>query len=517
MVSFAERFKTLFSGMEQAHGCYIVKDEDTEKGKKKKGKAFTKREPVTLRLWENHLDGKDILGVIPIRADNHCFWGAIDIDDYDLDLETFARRIYKLKLPLFPMRSKSGGCHLVIFLETAIPAKDLQIKLSEISASLGYGKSEIFPKQSSVLVDKGDLGNWLNMPYFGGDNSSRYCLDQNGEAMSPALFLAAAERKRLSIEQIEQIEMGKSKGDLQDGPPCLQSLTEQGFPQGTRNNGLFALGVYCRKAFPDTWEQVLIEYNQKYMDPPMDPKEVQTVSKQIGNKDYNYRCNDQPICNFCNASVCRTKPFGVGSGAMPSMGALSKIPTDQPVWFLDINGVRTELTTEQLQMQTKFQKLCMDMLNMMPPKQTDRQWQNIIQTLLNDVEILEKPKEAGLQDQFTDLVEVFCADARTLAHSKDEIALGRPWAGVAPEDCDLGEKDKARVYFRLKDLADFLARSGFKYYNRSQMISKLSDEPLSAKQHFFNIKGKGMNVWHIREPDRQTESFSLPEMKGNVL
>ena len=107
------------------------------------------------------------------------------------------------------MRSKSGGCHLVIFLETAIPAKDLQIKLSEISASLGYGKSEIFPKQSSVLVDKGDLGNWLNMPYFGGDNSSRYCLDQNGEAMSPALFLAAAERKRLSIEQIEQIEMGK--------------------------------------------------------------------------------------------------------------------------------------------------------------------------------------------------------------------------------------------------------------------------------------------------------------------
>ena len=49
------------------------------------------------------------------------------------------------------------------------------------------------------------------------------------------------------------------------------------------------------------------------------------------------------------------------------------------------------------------------------------------------------------------------------------------------------------------------------------MISKLSDEPLSAKQHFFNIKGKGMNVWHIREPDRQTESFSLPEMKGNVL
>ena len=335
--------------------------------------------------------------------------------------------------------------------------------------------------------------------------------------MSPALFLAAAERQRLSVEEIEKIEMSKGTGDLQDGPPCLQSLTEQGFPQGTRNNGLFALGVYCRKAFPDTWEQVLIEYNQKYMDPPMDPKEVQTVSKQIGSKDYNYRCNDQPICNFCNAAVCRTKPFGVGSGAMPSMGALSKIPTDQPVWFLDINGVRTELTTEQLQMQTKFQKLCMDMLNMMPPKQTDRQWQNIVQTLLNDVEILEKPKEAGLQDQFTDLVEVFCADARPLAHSKDEIALGRPWAGVAPEDCDLGEKDQARVYFRLKDLADFLARSGFKYYNRSQMISKLSDEPLSAKQHFFNIKGKGMNVWHIREPDRQTESFSLPEMKGNVL
>lgn len=32
--------------------------------------------------------------------------------------------------------------------------------------------------------------------------------------------------------------------EIKDGPPCLQALMRQGFPEGTRNNGLFNIGVY---------------------------------------------------------------------------------------------------------------------------------------------------------------------------------------------------------------------------------------------------------------------------------
>ena len=509
MADFAERFMSLFAGMEEAHGCYIL-DKKPELGKKAKGKAFTKRDPITKAHWKRHLDGKETLGIIPIRADNSCMWGAVDIDEYDLDLATFSRIIYKKKLPMFPLRSKSGGCHLVIFLSEPVAASVLQNKLTEIAASLGYGKSEIFPKQTKVLVDKGDLGNWLNMPYFGGEDSSRYCLDQKGESMTPAVFLAAAEQGRLTEKQLLDIDAAPPVDELEDGPPCLQSLVSQGFPQGMRNNGLFALGVYCRKAYPDSWAAMLEEFNQKYMDPPLESKEVQTISKQLDKKDYHYKCNDQPLSNFCNSAVCRVRAFGVGGGSVPSMANLRKIPTDQPVWFLEVNGSTLEMNTEQMQMQAKFQKLCMDTLNVMPPKQSEKQWQTIIQNLLNNCENLDIPPEAGLADQFSDLVYVFCSDTRLKATSRDDLLLGKPWSGTHPQN-----EEQTRVFFRIKDIEDFLIRNGFRHYTRSQMISRI--QSLGGEAHFFNIKGKGTNVWHLPEGEEQTEKFDLPEMKGDVL
>tara|TARA_R110000787_G_scaffold156836_6_gene270798 strand:- start:319 stop:1863 length:1545 start_codon:yes stop_codon:yes gene_type:complete len=514
MTSQAQRFMNLFAGMKEAYGCYIISDEKEVKGKKREGRGITKRDPLTIELWEKHFKGTDNLGVIPIRRDNTCFWGAIDIDEYDLDLKTLAIRIYSQKIPLFPMRSKSGGCHLVALLSEPVAARTLQDKLAEIAAGLGYGKCEIFPKQSTVMVEKGDLGNWLNMPYFGGDNSARYCLDQHGEAMSSALFLAAAERGRLTEKQLNaiKIDMGKKGKDLEDGPPCLQSLVSQGFPQGTRNNGLFALGVYCRKAFGDDWQNQLAKYNDKYMDPPLPVKEVQIVTKQVDKKDYNYKCRDQPLCNFCNAALCRTRQYGIGSGSMPSLSALRKIPTDQPVWFLQINDQTVELTTDDIHIQAKFQKVCIDTMNVFPPKVSEQQWQSIIQPLLTNCKILEKPAEAGLADQFSDLLWVFCTDARIKANTREEILLGRPWHSTHPDDETI-----PRVYFRLKDLVDFMVRNGFRHYTRSQMISKIQSENIGGKPHFLNIKGKGCNMWHVPQPDEQDSGYELPEMRGDVL
>jgi hypothetical protein len=508
----AERFMNLFAGMKEAHGCYILKGETPVPGKKNKGTGITKRSPLTLGLWEKHLSGDSMLGVIPIRSDNTCLWGAIDIDIYDMDLKVFSQRCYKQKIPLIPMRTKSGGCHLVIFLKGPVSARSLQDKLYEIAASLGFGQSEIFPKQSTVLVEKGDTGNWLNMPYFGGARSSRYALDATGEAMSMDDFLDAAEKLRVSPGDMESTVIEEVPTELADGPPCLQALIAQGFPDGTRNNGLFSLGVYCRKAFPDTWAEKLQEYNLKYMDPPLEKSEVSIVAKQVDKKEYNYKCRDQPIKSFCNAALCRTRAHGIGSGSMPSMTSLRKIPTDEPVWFLDINGESIELTTEQLQIQPKFQKMCMEELNIMPPRQTEKAWQSIIQALLSKCEPLDKPPETGVGDQFVGLVEAFCSDARMLATKREDLLLGRAWAGAHPDD----EVDEVQVYFRLKDLVKFLIRNQFRSYTLSQITSRL-ERLMGAKRHKFHLKKTTVNVWYIAEPEGQTEPFEIPEMKGDVL
>ncbi len=78
------KFKAIFSGLDIAYGTYRIKKERGDG--KQAGQATVVRKPPTDDLWVQHLDGVDpSLGIIPIRADNSCIWGCIDIDQYPLD------------------------------------------------------------------------------------------------------------------------------------------------------------------------------------------------------------------------------------------------------------------------------------------------------------------------------------------------------------------------------------------------------------------------------------------------
>jgi len=104
-----------------------------------------------LAHWEEHLAGKRSLGIIPIDENNQCRWGCIDIDQYPLDHKLLVEKIRRMKLPLIVCRSKSGGAHCFLFTVTPIDAKDMQTTLQQVSAALGYGGSEIFPKQVKLI------------------------------------------------------------------------------------------------------------------------------------------------------------------------------------------------------------------------------------------------------------------------------------------------------------------------------------------------------------------------------
>lgn len=65
-----------------------------------------------------------------------------------------------MKLPLVVCRSKSGGAHCFLFAKEWVEAKDMQMALRHLSSALGYGESEIFPKQIKLNLDRGDVGNF---------------------------------------------------------------------------------------------------------------------------------------------------------------------------------------------------------------------------------------------------------------------------------------------------------------------------------------------------------------------
>lgn len=493
------KFKTIFQGLDSAYGTYQI--EGQRQDGKQNGKARVIRQPPSDDLWERHLGGVEpSLGIIPIRADNTCFWGCIDIDTYPLDHAAIVARIRKLKLPLIVFRSKSGGAHVFMFTKTPISAADMQSHLKLFAAYLGYSGCEIFPKQTKLLVDRGDTGNFLNLPYFGGDRGNRYAFKDNGEAASLEEFYDLFDLH--AVAEGTEIPSPKQDDILPNGPPCLQLLCTQGFPEGTRNNGLFNIGVYLRKAFPDTWEDELLKSNQAYMDPPLPLAEINTLVKQLKKKDYMYRCKSAPIDSHCNKQICKTRQYGVGSGSHegPSISALSKYASDPPLWFLDVEGQRIELTTEELQQQHKFQVVCMNKINVAPPTMKKGDWEGLLNGLLRQMvetqAITEAPEDTSNEGRFMDLLEEFCTHMQS-AMDREEILMGRPWT----------DEDEKVTLFRLKDLEAFLTRNKFVTLTSAKIAQRLRS--IEGKPDSIFVKGRTVRVWRIPAFEEQGEAFTV--------
>ena len=241
-----ENFKNIFQGLDRAHGVTYV-DKKGADGEKIKGKSFVQREMVTEDHWLFHLQGKEpSLGIIPINDDNKCRWGCIDIDSYaGFDHQKLINKIKLLKLPLIVFRSKSGGAHVFCFTTVPVEAKLMRDKLLSISAVLGYGGSEVFPKQIE-LKSKDDTGNFLNLPYFNGNDTTRYCFGENGEAINLQAFYDLYERNKLTPEQIEKLEVKRPQSEFSDGPPCLESLTQTKLNDG-RDRVIYQFIQYAKR------------------------------------------------------------------------------------------------------------------------------------------------------------------------------------------------------------------------------------------------------------------------------
>ena len=485
------KFAKLFRGLNRAYGAVSLTNKDANG--KQKGKYKFVHEPRTSATFEAHLKGEVSIGVVPINEDNVCVWGAIDIDQYPLDHVAIIKKLDELDLPLVVCRSKSGGAHVYLFLKEFVEAEKLQLKLKEVASEIGFGGCEVFPKQIRLVLDRGDNGNFLNLPYFNQEEGLRYAIKDDGSAATLEEFLEYAEAASITEEQLDGL-LSKDSSEvdqkLKDGPPCLQALLRQGFPQGTRNNGLFNLGVYLRKAYPDDWEQKILEYNQQIMDPPLDLNEVNTVADQVKKKDYQYKCADQPICNFCNKDLCRSRKHGVGGGEnTPTIGNLRKYDSEPPLWFADVNGSPVELDTEGLQKQPRFQMLCMEQINFMPRTMSKQAWETLINMLLStmlDTEgaVITTSDDTSLRGQFYDLLEEFSTHMQS-AMDKEEILLRRPWT----------DEEERRTYFRLKDFEAFLKRSKFFEYKSNKIAQRLRE--IDGKAEQFRIKGRTVRCWSV--------------------
>ncbi len=488
------RFAALFSGYKKAYGTYQIRGSSPDG--KSIGKAQTLRGEPTEAIYRAHLEGAGQgLGIIMLREDNSVFFGAIDYDNKTMDHVKAEAKIRALDLPLVLCRSKSGGGHFYCFTKEPVPAATMRARLEEWTALLGLADTtEQFPKQAE-RYNENDIGNWINLPYFNAGDTNRFAII-NGKTVTLEEFLDYAESKRQDAEQ-----MGVSHSPTEDetifpeGPPCLQTLEENGgFVTGTKKEGMFNVAIYLRKRFPDDWQRRVDEYNGKMAGILSD--EVQGIIKQVGKKQYSYKCKQPPINAHCNRRLCRTRMYGVGESDSVeargyAIGALTRYESsmgDEPLFAMEVNGKRVLITTAQLYSRDEFNRACISQANVIPVHMTPTRWLKFLNDLLPTADVVPLPEDASPMGQLWEHIIIFLTGS-VMATERANVALGVPY------------REGNLIYFRSPDLFQYLNSRRVPFKSPQQVWEMLRQK--GGDKTFWNLSGQGMNVWSLPAPKKE--------------
>lgn len=129
--------------------------------------------PLTDAVIENHLLGKETIGVYPLLTDESCWFLAVDFDKktWQEDSRAFMDTCQELNLPAALERSRSGkGGHVWIFFDCAVPAItarklgcSILTRTMERRHQLGLDSYDrLFPSQDTL--PKGGFGNLIALP-----------------------------------------------------------------------------------------------------------------------------------------------------------------------------------------------------------------------------------------------------------------------------------------------------------------------------------------------------------------
>ena len=490
-----EDFISLFSGSESAYGRFVPLGKDPESAKMP-GKCTTERGLVGDEQYKEHFNGTIGLGLIPIREDNTVVFSVIDVDEYRLSLEKIVFDIHSMGLPIMPFRSKSGGLHLYLFYKVKTPAKIAIQLMQTIKTLLGLSdKTEIFPKQKAL--GQGELGNWINLPYFDSDNTDRYLYTKDFKPCSLAEALETINKNLIDVEKVYDII---DVLPLADAPPCLQTIYLRGDTE-SRNHYLFSLARYFKTKFGDEFEKHVIEANFALLR-PLPLKEVtDTVISAHKKKDYCYKCGEDPILSLCNKSVCRKREYGIGGNEMSNLSyeEFYQVMTDPPYYEWMVNKKLLKFFSEaDIINQGTFRSSCFRELHVLPNKLKDDVWTRIVNTALHNVIIKKVATEEDISPGAMlkeHLVEYLTK--RAMAQSRSQILIDHVYR----------DEQMDAYIFKAKNFLSFLNNNKkFNYYGQTEIHSRLLELQCAPIRYYVDAKNKNSRVWAM--PAKMIELLS---------
>ena len=487
-------FSELFVGRDDCYGSYKTPSGSSPNGEKLEGRARTLREPVTQELYDAHNAGEDSLGIVPIRPDGTVMWFAIDVDTYDDEKlhKKLLKKIYKHNLSLVMTKSKSGGAHLWCFFTSPATAKEARdtakIYLKKLGLPMG---TEIFPKQDRV--SEKDVGSWINLPFFG-DTRHQVVWDPSvDETLDKDLewFLEIANEIAVDPLDLAYIPEVKETTDESDAPPCIDTMEKNKVQEGGRDDALFHVASYMKKAYPDDWEAKVGQWNADYCEPPLPFGDVMRITSQNEKTDFGYGCNKAPMCTVCEKPLCLTRKFGIGSGLTGEelgfhIDNIKKIDSDIPVYWVSIDGSKEiKMGSDDLLTYSRFKSAVFAKLNRVLPVVTKSQWEPYLDGLMGQVIPIKAPEmtgEAGIILYImTDWLEQQSQDMRM-----SDANTGIPYY-----------KD-GKAYFRASDLI-MRVRHSYPQAKLQDIWSIL--EKNSAEEHHVGEGKDRYSLWMYPCPD----------------
>lgn len=496
-----KRYAALFKGNGRSFGQW-----DPTKPKAKS--MQTLKEPHGPEHFRAHLEGQIGLGLVPIRDDGMCWWGAIDVDNHgstkDLDLPAIEKKVRASNLPLIICRSKSGGAHLYLFGVEPLRGDMLKTILTRWMADLDLeGSDAVFPKQAKLPMDgQGNrpLGNWINLPYFKAEETDRYAIE-DGKPISFDLFLTNAEAKAISQEQLE----GFFANEHSDAPPCIQrALKEQvKTGEGLRNEALFHITIYNRKRNPEQARELSHAMQAQIFETALPFGEADKTIRSAAKKNYGYLCKKDPWKGWCDRDLCRKRKFGISESEFEVLIADTKLPmfsnlvkymnTDPVLWELQMNGVSITFTTEELMDYRLIRQRAVERLHMMlPSKIKPGQWTDeILAELMQTLVIEEAPMESSAIGVLNIRLEEFLrkSDLSSDGHDpKDRDALLRGMPVVQMHQAE------RVIMFRSIDYEDYLKRTKTDIPRNKSLWHKMNKD-LGVKFDRIRVKNQLVSVW----------------------
>lgn len=484
------RFRSLFTGGEYGYGEWVPPN-----------KSKTISGPTPLEAYERHLDGKVGLGQVPVTKAGTCNFAAIDIDIDNIDHAQLFEKVVKRHLPLNICRSKSGGAHLYLFPKTPLSSSQVQALLRRWATLLGYPSVEIFPKQISISSD--NIGNWINLPYFGSDNTTRYAISHKG-ALSLEQFLDTV---KWYDPENSRVDETNDAGSAQM-PPCLAALSQHKLPEGSRNSTLFNVAVFYRKSSPANWETEVARHNQEQFEKPLEYREVQTIVKSAGRARYQYTCEQSPIKDYCDRAACQLLPYGIGHMPWKEQGAyddllvghLRKVSSEPPRYIVEVNGNDLELSADDFINFNHFRRQVYIKLDLMVRPLKQPQWDLQIRGLTLNRENILAPDDASTRGLIIERFHEFIA-LRHRSINREDILRGLP---VTIDGL---------VLFRASDLRRHLQIYKLDKIDMGELFLILKTVGLDHRR--LRISGKLLTVWSFpaASANAQTEDFEVPEFE----